>query len=418
MSGGSRHRIETISERENDRGTGLEHLVPRRAEDALDSAAPPIAITNVVPFTRPRRDADSARTADAILADPAKRPMPQQAKDRRAWFVAFLTLSLLVHGGVFLLFNREPEPMASIGLEAISVEIVLGANMPAGVAMNPGESEAQSAPANDPDPVPTDTETATAKVEDAKEAKPVDDARPVQVETRVDDAKPVETATVATETPPERTEPQQRVAAIPLDTTPAPREPELAAAPAEPVPEELAVLAPPQPKEAEPAKPETVPVQVVPAVQRQPVEKREPKPKTQREAKPKTDRQPKAKQDRPTRTASTDPNATGPRANAASGVGPGRSQNDSNYRGLVAAHLARHKRFPADARARGDQGTATISFSLDGGGRVTRVALVRGTGFAGLDQEVQGMVRRASPFPAPPDGRGMSFTVPVSFRIQ
>jgi hypothetical protein len=28
------------------------------------------------------------------------------------------------------------------------------------------------------------------------------------------------------------------------------------------------------------------------------------------------------------------------------------------------------------------------------------------------------MVRRASPFPAPPGGRGMSFTVPVSFRIQ
>ena len=44
--------------------------------------------------------------------------------------------------------------------------------------------------------------------------------------------------------------------------------------------------------------------------------------------------------------------------------------------------------------------------------------VVRGTGFASLDQEVQGMVRRASPFPAPPNGRGMSFTVPVSFRIQ
>ena len=82
------------------------------------------------------------------------------------------------------------------------------------------------------------------------------------------------------------------------------------------------------------------------------------------------------------------------------------------------AHLARHQRFPPDARARGDQGTATVSFSLDGGGRVTRVSLNRGTGFAALDQEVQGMVRRASPFPAPPDGRGLSVTVPVSFRIQ
>jgi periplasmic protein TonB len=415
MSGGTQHRIELSSARERGHDSGLHDLVAWRAEDESFSAAPPITVSNVVPFARARREASTVHPADTILPDPAIRP-PPFAKDGRVRFLAVLALSLMVHGGIFLLFNREPEPMASIGLEAISVEIVLGANMPAGVAATPGQSEAQSAPANDPDPVPTDIETASAKLEEAKEAKPVDDARPVPTETRLDEAKPVETAAVVTETPPERTEPQQRIAAVPLDTTPAPREPELTAAPAEPVPEQLAVLAPPQPKEADPAKPEDVPVQALPEPRRTPPQKQEPKP--QRETKPKTDRQPKAKQDRPARTASTEPTATGPRASAASGVGPGRSHNDTNYRGLVAAHLARHKRFPADARARGDQGTATVSFSLDGGGRVTRVSLNRGTGFAALDQEVQGMVRRASPFPAPPDGRGMSFTVPVSFRIQ
>ena len=415
MSGGTHHRIEPSSARERDRDSDLHDLVAWRTEEGSFSAAPPITVSNVVPFARPRRDASAAPAADTISPDPAIRP-PPLARDGRVRFLAVLALSLMVHGGIFLLFNREPEPMASIGLEAISVEIVLGANMPAGAAVTPGQSEAQSAPANDPDPVPTDTETASAKLEDAKEARPVEDARPVPAETRVDQVKPVEATTVTTETPPERTEPQQRIAAVPLDTTPAPREPELAAAPAEPVREELAILAPPQPREAEPAKAEEVPVQVVPEPRRTPPEKQEPKPP--RETKPKTDRQPKAKQDRPARTASTEPTATGPRASAASGVGPGRSQTDTNYRGRVHAHLARHQRFPPDARARGDQGTATVSFSLDGGGRVTRVSLNRGTGFAALDQEVQGMVRRASPFPAPPDGRGLSFTVPVSFRIQ
>ena len=83
----------------------------------------------------------------------------------------------------------------------------------------------------------------------------------------------------------------------------------------------------------------------------------------------------------------------------------------------MSAHLRRHQQYPADARSRGEQGTATVSFSLDGGGRVTSERLVRGSGIASIDQEVQAMVRRSSPFPAPPSGRGASFTVPVSFRL-
>ena len=108
---------------------------------------------------------------------------------------------------------------------------------------------------------------------------------------------------------------------------------------------------------------------------------------------------------------------TTPAATAASGVGRGRSDANTNYRGLVAAHLARHKQFPPDARNRGDQGSAVVTFSLNGRGGVTAVSLSRGTGAAALDHETIAMVRRASPFPVPPDGRGHSFTVPVSFRL-
>ena len=103
---------------------------------------------------------------------------------------------------------------------------------------------------------------------------------------------------------------------------------------------------------------------------------------------------------------------------ASSGVGRGRSDADMNYRGLVAAHLARHKQFPADARGRGEQGSALVMFSLDGGGAVSSVKLMRGSGIASFDAETQAMVRRASPFPAPPSGRPMTFTVPVRFHLQ
>ena len=101
----------------------------------------------------------------------------------------------------------------------------------------------------------------------------------------------------------------------------------------------------------------------------------------------------------------------------ANNVGVGRSAIDSNYPGLVSAHLRRYQQYPSDARSRGDQGTATVSFSLDGSGRVTSARLARSSGIASIDGEVQAMVRRASPFPAPPGGRAQSFSVPVNFRL-
>ena len=83
----------------------------------------------------------------------------------------------------------------------------------------------------------------------------------------------------------------------------------------------------------------------------------------------------------------------------------------------MAAHLARYKQYPADARSRGDGGTASVSFTIGGSGGVTSVRLARSSGIASIDAEVQAMVRRASPFPSPPGARPQSFTVPVSFRL-
>jgi protein TonB len=124
---------------------------------------------------------------------------------------------------------------------------------------------------------------------------------------------------------------------------------------------------------------------------------------------PATQNSPNARDSRPPSSAA---------ASASNSVGRGRSDTDTNYRGIIAAHLARYKQFPADARGRGDEGDPAVTFTVDGGGRVTSVRLARGAGIASLDQEVQAMVRRASPFPAPPAGHAMTFTVPVSFQLR
>jgi periplasmic protein TonB len=102
---------------------------------------------------------------------------------------------------------------------------------------------------------------------------------------------------------------------------------------------------------------------------------------------------------------------------AANSIGRGRMAGDANYQGLIAARLARFKRFPPEARRRREHGSALVSFVIDGTGRVTSVRLVRGTGFAALDDEVQAMVRRASPFPPPPRGAEINFSAPVSFHL-
>ena len=102
---------------------------------------------------------------------------------------------------------------------------------------------------------------------------------------------------------------------------------------------------------------------------------------------------------------------------SAHGVGRGRLAGEANYQGLVATRLARYKRFPPEARNRRQQGSAIVSFDIDPTGRVTSVRLVRKTGFAALDNEVEAMVWRASPFPAPPTGVALTFSAPISFHL-
>jgi periplasmic protein TonB len=361
----------------------LGRIVPAR-----ERADPPfsrLGASNVVPFVRPRAEQPPPAPRAAIVVDAGDRPAPETRRpDARLGIVALFALSLVVHIGLYLLLNREPEPMASVGLEAISVELVLGANSPAGPAA-PAEQETR--------PVSADTPAEPEKTEAADQAPP---ERPVETT-----PEPEQTPTPAAIAPPEPEPQPSPLAAAPPETPAAPAEP--------PKPEVQPEPAKPEVK-PEPPKPEVKPPSPKPEVKPQPVRQREarPKPATKRDAGPGT-RAPNA-----AKRAAT----PGPRANAASGAGAGRSSNDANYRGLVSAHLARYKRFPAEAQGSGAQGSATVTFALDGGGRVTRAALVRGTGVPALDGEAVAMVHRASPFPAPPDHRPVSFTVPVSYRMR
>jgi protein TonB len=377
----------------------LDAVVPARPEHpwpANDTGADP---NNIVPFMRPR----GGRTAPAVALPTDAARLPRAGLPReRAQLAAFLVASLALHTGLLTALWREPPPLASIGLEVMSVEIVVGATAPAGVA--PTEGEQQNNSAAEPETQVTEAEKADAKA--TRQEQTVEVARqetapeqkteqPKAAEAKPEEPKKVETTPALQEPAPAEQKPAVAMVETPTPDTATAKPQETA-----PAPTEVTLL--PQPEE----KP------VEKKVERKPVQAAPPKPV--KDAKP-------AKEPRriaaPTReNAAREAKASVP-STAANNVGIGRSDNSSNYPGLVSAHLRRYQQYPSDARSRGDQGTATVSFSLDGGGRVTSARLARASGIPGIDQEVQAMVRRASPFPAPPGGRAQSFTVPVSFRL-
>lgn len=332
---------------------------------AVTGAIASADLRNVVPFMRPR--ATGAHAPEITLpAEPARLRASNLTRERLR-LVAFAALSLAVHGGLLAAFWREPEPLASIGIEVMSVEIVVGATAPAGAAQAPGENEIQAAAAPDPQPPEVQRE-AEQRATEQPQAVPVAPQETAPEQARETPVEP-EPQVAEQNARPDEVKPREAVSAT-----------------------EAALLPPTEEKPAEP-KAEPKPIQnVAPVKERRRIEA------------PTKDR------------AAKQANASTP-STAANNVGVGRSDSDSNYAGLVSAHLRRHQQYPADARSRGDQGTATVSFSLDGGGRVTSARLVRGSGIASIDSEVQAMVRRSSPFPAPPSGRSVSFTVPVSFRL-
>jgi protein TonB len=268
---------------------GNERPMPGRHRLAADNAAKVIAL-------RPH-----PVTARQDVVTAGERSVPPLPRQKGALIVLLLSSSLVLHGGLIAAFNNSARPLASAGIPAISVEIVLGGRTAAGLASMPSE-------------------------EAATELKPTSLA-PAAV----------------TETASERS-------------------------------------VPPAVAEVSPALPDEIAAVQVPAVN-------------------------------VARAVRATPSAAG-------GMGYGGSVADANYFGRVAAHLSRHKRFPPDARRRGEHGSTEIDFSVDDGGRVTTVRIVRSSGFRRLDEAAVAMVWGASPFPAPPDRRMQRFTVPINYSIR
>jgi periplasmic protein TonB len=91
------------------------------------------------------------------------------------------------------------------------------------------------------------------------------------------------------------------------------------------------------------------------------------------------------------------------------------------YGSLLGRAIAKHKQYPRIAQQRGYEGDVMLDLKLDGNGNVLSARIKVGSGYESLDKQALEMVRKASPFPAPPAAlrnRTFNITVPVSFKLE
>ena len=361
-----------------------------------DEARRPLG--NVVPFQRPLVGSGRAPAIAGIdcTTRPAPLPAPLMSRTQVALFVG---LSLALHAGAFAAFQRKAPPLASVGVESISVEIILGTDRLAGLSMKPVVAEST-------------VDAVASKGEAPQLAKP---------ETARSEVKLAEAAPLAkTETVRQR--PPQRVPA-PAEVKPVERQ----AAAAAPV---LATTTPspetamPLPKPDQPIAERPTTVAALPDTA---VEMPRPRPEPSRAAekppevrtvteRPKRRAAVRQKKDKG-EDARTRESTNSMASVASSGIGRGRSDETSNYLGIVRAQLVRHKHYPPSSERNGEHGRAVVSFAIEANGSVSRVTLVQSSGVSRLDEEAQASVRRAAPFPPPPSGRRVSYRVPINFDI-
>lgn len=196
--------------------------------------------------------------------------------------------------------------------------------------------------------------------------------------------------------------------AMMLELAPLPAAPAPAPAPPQPVrpPEPVVPAEPePQPKLVEVAEPKLA---LPPPPKPKPKPKPQP-PKPKPEPKPLAEPQPQPEQEPAQEPAQESvqaaPSTTRQDRAATTRQGespPATSKAQPNWQSQLLAHLNRYKRYPSDARRRGQEGVVELRFVVDGRGQVLSYEISGRSGNASLDRATLQMIRRAQPLPPPP----------------
>lgn len=277
----------------------------------------------------------------------------------------------------------DPATAQSAGVGGITID--LGpAGGASGATPQPPETVPETMPMTPPEPQPETTEAPPVEPPTLPAAAPLPE--PLPVPDPVTEALPVET----TDPKPEPKDPP------PEPVTPPPKPVPTAPAPAVKPPP------PPRPAPSEPVQP------------RRPAAAATPAPSTAPPAPSPAPAVPGA----PTASGVGDAVNQGTSTARSGGGDPGARQD---YLSSLQAWLERHKTYPRAAKLRRQEGTVLLRFSIDRQGRVLNHAIVRSSGHDALDEQVETLIRRASPMPAMPPtvpGDTLQVTVPIVFALR
>lgn len=92
-----------------------------------------------------------------------------------------------------------------------------------------------------------------------------------------------------------------------------------------------------------------------------------------------------------------------------------------SWEGLVKGKLNSVKRYPPDAKRRGREGIASVTFLVDAQGNILSSEVIKSSDTLSLDRESLAMLKRAEPLPKPPETLLVSgrtrVTMPISFDL-
>lgn len=307
---------------------------------------------------------------------PSTQLMRLTRRDAALWGAAGATV-LAIHVAIAFGAHMLP-PLDSDGGPPPALMIEL-APLPVAPAVQEDAFVPDQVPSEQADPVEQTQEVAETESEPVEETEPVEEA----VEKPTETVEPIEQAKVE---PVEQQEPLEEVI------------PDVVEAP---TPEVAVPL--PQPR---------------PVIEEEKAEKPVEKPRPRKKEKPEK-KEPATK---PTMTAKVEA-PTAPRA-AAQKSSEGESAprvSPAKWHSRVVSWLKRHQRYPSRAKARGEQGTVQVAFTVDPGGRVTSSRVTRSSGNPELDKAALDMLRRASPVPAPPKElakASIPLALPVTFDLR
>ena len=97
------------------------------------------------------------------------------------------------------------------------------------------------------------------------------------------------------------------------------------------------------------------------------------------------------------------------------------TQHLESYSSLLANAIAKYKQYPKIAQMRGWQGTVIADLEIDSKGTVISIKIKKSSTYEVLDNEALEMIRKASPFPAPPEslrGKNFNVLVPISIKLE